>query len=329
MGKVVLLIDNSNIFISGKERYGDAGARFSYPAFEKMCAEEDEIVEKHIAGSTPPSDDAFGGRMRTMGYEVHTYERVSAGYGRTKEKGVDTVLVMQGAGAIDRIKPDRVVLLTGDRDFMPIADLKYELEYKGQHTFVLDIWVFSNAMSPELQMASGRAFLIDEHQEDLVSFQNEDGTTGTFLQHTEDLDAEKAEAKRKAAERAAAREEEKRQAALERAAREAERERAAAERAAREAEKRQAALERAAEEEREQAAAREEEEQEKAAQEDKKRKKRLTRVAKVIGAVGGAGLAIAAVVVKRRGNAGAVNTPPPAKTFWQELKEMADKLNQM
>lgn len=60
MGKILILVDNSNVFISGKEVYDDETVRFSYSAFERICAGEDDIIEKHLAGSVPPSSDAFG-----------------------------------------------------------------------------------------------------------------------------------------------------------------------------------------------------------------------------------------------------------------------------
>ncbi len=68
MGTVLLLIDNSNIFISGKEKYGDPSARFSYSYFEKICAGNDTIVKKIIAGSTPPSNDRFWTQMEEKDY---------------------------------------------------------------------------------------------------------------------------------------------------------------------------------------------------------------------------------------------------------------------
>lgn len=96
MGKILILVDNSNVFISGKEVYDDETVRFSYSAFERICTGEDDIIEKHLASSVPPSSDAFWRKMENAGYHVHTYERQSAGYKRTKGKGVDMILGLQG-----------------------------------------------------------------------------------------------------------------------------------------------------------------------------------------------------------------------------------------
>lgn len=191
MGTVVLLIDNSNIFISGKEKYGDMNARFSYSEFEKICAGDDAIVEKHIAGSTPPSNDKFWTRMGKRGYKVHTYERVSAGYGHTREKGVDMILGMQGTRAIEKCKPDRVVLLTGDADFIPIANLRDEIRAENGDSFILDVWAFSDSLSPELKRVSDHVFKIDDFQERLIYFERQDGCCESFNEHYARIEEEK------------------------------------------------------------------------------------------------------------------------------------------
>lgn len=204
MGTVVLLIDNSNIFISGIEKYGDISARFSYSEFEKICAGDDAIVEKHIAGSTPPSNDRFWTRMEKKGYKVHTYERVPAGYGHAREKGVDMILGTQGTRAIEKYKPSRVVLLTGDGDFIPIAKLRDDIRAEEGNSFILDVWAFSNSMSPELERVSDNVFKIDDFQERLIYFQSQDNRIETFDEHYARIAEEKAVVEREAEEREAA-----------------------------------------------------------------------------------------------------------------------------
>lgn len=190
MGKILLLVDNSNIFIAGKERFG-INARFSYKKFEKVCTGNDIIVEKHLAGSTPPPNDAFWDRMKQEGYKVHTYERVFAGNGHKKEKAVDMVLGVLGGAAIEKIKPDRVVLLTGDRDFIPIAKLRDEMKKEHGHFFVLDVWAFAEALSSELERVCDRVFKIEDYKEELVYFQYEDGSTESFDEREARIASEK------------------------------------------------------------------------------------------------------------------------------------------
>lgn len=216
MGKIILLVDNSNIFIAGKETYG-INARFSYEKFETICTESDIIVEKHLAGSTPPSNDAFWDKMERKGYRVHTYERVSAGYGHKKEKAVDMVLGVLGAAAIQKIKPDRVVLLTGDRDFIPIAKLRDEMKKEQGYSFVLDVWAFTEALSSELERVCNRVFKIEDYKEELVYFQYENGITESFAEKEARIALEKkqreeysyAEKKKKSEEEKLAQEERK------------------------------------------------------------------------------------------------------------------------
>ena len=194
MGKILILVDNSNVFISGKEVYDDETVRFSYSAFERICAGEDDIIEKHLAGSVPPSSDAFWRKMENAGYHVHTYERQSAGYGRTKEKGVDMILGLQGGLAICRLKPDRVVLLSGDCDFMPLAKLRDDMKEEGS-TFTLDVWSFEDSLSSELSKVADRTFYIDDYKDKLIYFQSADGHTESFTEHADRIEKEKAEAK--------------------------------------------------------------------------------------------------------------------------------------
>lgn len=181
MEKILLLIDNSNIFIAGKAMFG-ANARFSYANFEKVCRNSGVIVEKHLAGSTPPANDAFWEKMKRDGYKVHTYARVPAGYGHTKEKGVDMVLGINGTHAIGKIQPDRVVLLTGDRDFVPIADLRDGIKNEQGTSFVLDVWAFSDALSSELERVCDNVFKIEDFKEDVIYFQYENGGIESFLE---------------------------------------------------------------------------------------------------------------------------------------------------
>lgn len=194
MGKILILVDNSNVFISGKEVYDDETVRFSYSAFERICAGEDDIIEKHLAGSVPPSSDAFWRKMENAGYHVHTYERQSAGYGRTKEKGVDMILGLRGVLAIYRLKPDRVVLLSGDCDFMPLAKLRDDMKEEGS-TFTLDVWSFEDSLSSELSKVADRTFYIDDYEDKLIYFQSADGHTESFTEHADRIEKEKAEAK--------------------------------------------------------------------------------------------------------------------------------------
>lgn len=193
MGKILILVDNSNVFISGKEVYDDETVRFSYSAFERICTGEDDIIEKHLAGSVPPSSDAFWRKMENAGYHVHTYERQSAGYGRTKEKGVDMILGLRGVLAIYRLKPDRVVLLSGDCDFMPLAKLRDDMKEEGS-TFTLDVWSFEDSLSSELSKVADRTFYIDDYEDKLIYFQSADGHTESFTEHADRIEKEKAEA---------------------------------------------------------------------------------------------------------------------------------------
>lgn len=186
MGRVVLLVDNSNIFIAGKETYQDSSARFSYPEFEKLCAEGDEIVEKFLAVSSPPQNDEFCSFMKKNGYQILAYKRQSDGCGHTREKGVDTGLSIAGVEAIGKQDPDRVVLLTGDADFAPLADLRDRKKKENGRSFQLEVWSFACSLSSSLAHVADKVCRIDDYAAQLVYFQNADGLIQPFREHAEE-----------------------------------------------------------------------------------------------------------------------------------------------
>ena len=190
MGSVLLLIDNSNIYVSTVQ-YFDKDARLSYDRFENVCRGNDVIIEKHLAGSTPPANDAFWSRMERIGYKVHTYERVPDGYGHKKEKGVDMAIGVWGGAAIQRLKPERVVLLTGDRDFIPFTGLRDEMRQLQGHSFELDVWSFSDSLSSKLEKACDHVYKIEDYKERLIYFQYEDGTIELFTEREKRIEAER------------------------------------------------------------------------------------------------------------------------------------------
>lgn len=174
MGTAILLVDDSNIFISLKNACGNSAVRFNFRAFEAICAKEDDIVEKHIAGSTPPISNTFWSHMENMGYVVHTFKRKVFSDGHSHEKCVDVILATECVHAIDRLKPDRVILLTGDGDFTNIASIRNRMQLEQGKAFTLDVWAFRHSLSSELKRVADNTFLIDDFQEKLVYLPKQD-----------------------------------------------------------------------------------------------------------------------------------------------------------
>ncbi len=89
--------------------------------YEAVCPDDLSIGRSSLFGSRPPADDSLWAVARARGFEVTVFDRNAF----NKEKGVDMEM---GAQIIDDsyqwMKPerdDRVVLVSGDQDFLPIV----------------------------------------------------------------------------------------------------------------------------------------------------------------------------------------------------------------
>lgn len=118
----LLIVDNSNIFITLKQQYADdLSVRFDCEKFAKDFVSFPNL-QKVIVGSTPPKTDSFWNFMRDKGWEVYTYERSKSG----GEKGVDTKVVTCGMRFINECKNKGVRghlhTMSGDRDMLPLIE---------------------------------------------------------------------------------------------------------------------------------------------------------------------------------------------------------------
>jgi len=193
MAEVLIVVDNSNIHVQTKESFG-YGARFSYSSFEKQFHESDNFVAKQITGSTPPAQDTFWNRMRRDGYEVITYERKQKRYGGTTEKSVDTAIVARATEAIILLKPEILVLFSGDFDMRPLVEMAKK------HSCVVHLWTYKESSSPDLEKECYKVFYIEDHKLDLIFYQICGGETETYAEFQERRELERqqhAEARRR------------------------------------------------------------------------------------------------------------------------------------
>ncbi len=167
--EVIIFVDNSNIFIGGKNKHGK-DARFAYEKFVKTVCGGDTLTKKWIFGSAPPGRDSFWDYMKDHGWEVTVFDRLS---GRG-EKQVDTSIVAEGVDLIARsIRPGRLVFLSGDKDFLPL------INKAKQYKWSVELWAYEQDMSQELPVACDSVNYLDEHTEFLY-FSKEDGSTETY-----------------------------------------------------------------------------------------------------------------------------------------------------
>lgn len=184
MSKILLVVDNSNIHVTAKEKHGQ-DARFSYEKFEKEFYSKDSFVAKQITGSTPPSTDAFWGYMERNGYKVITYERKRDLFGKSKEKGVDTAIGIRATEAIIDLEPEILVLFSGDLDMKPLVEIAKE------RSCIIHLWSFRESSSSDLEKECDKIFYIDEYESILIYFQNRQGHIESYAEHNERIANEK------------------------------------------------------------------------------------------------------------------------------------------
>ncbi|MEX5268539.1 NYN domain-containing protein [Kocuria sp. CPCC 204721] len=132
-------VDNSNLWIEGRRvsavRKGMAAnaveamnrkitdGSWSYDfgkLYEAICPDTAMIGRSALFGSRPPANDSIWELAREEGFEVAVYDRNAA----NKEKQVDTAIsTMMLEDSYEHMKEgDRVVLVSGDRDYLPVIE---------------------------------------------------------------------------------------------------------------------------------------------------------------------------------------------------------------
>lgn len=131
-------VDNSNVWIEGMRisavRKGQAADIYaamndnvtdhawSYDfgkLYQAICPAEAQIGRSSLFGSRPPENDSLWAMARQEGFEVFVFDRNFA----NKEKEVDVAIATQviedSFQYMQAPRGDRVVLVTGDRDYLP------------------------------------------------------------------------------------------------------------------------------------------------------------------------------------------------------------------
>lgn len=132
-------VDNSNLWIEGMRvsavRNGQAASMedaihrnvtdhsWHYDfgkLYQAVCPAGEAIGRSSLFGSRPPANDSLWQLARDKGFEVFTFDRNIA----NKEKQVDVAIATQMmADSYEHMKPgDKVVLVSGDRDYIPTIE---------------------------------------------------------------------------------------------------------------------------------------------------------------------------------------------------------------
>lgn len=117
---VLLFIDNSNIFVSGKDvaelvegRAARRSFRLEFEHLLELALAGRRLIKAYVVGSIPPEEKAIWERLEAVtGVAPELFER---GAGSGKEQGLDQCLQVNMLRAIsDHSDPQIAVLLTGD-----------------------------------------------------------------------------------------------------------------------------------------------------------------------------------------------------------------------
>lgn len=124
---VYIFIDNSNLWINAKRvekpsymtTKEDHRVRIEIGKLAE-CVSQGRIIRKvFVFGSRPPHADSVWEKMKEHGWEVVVKERNSW---TSKEKGVDTQLVVGMLDVFYKQEPETIVLVSGDADMFPAVE---------------------------------------------------------------------------------------------------------------------------------------------------------------------------------------------------------------
>jgi uncharacterized LabA/DUF88 family protein len=175
-------VDNSNLFIEGQRVAAvNAGMALSIwdamdrkifdftwnvdygKLYEFVCGQKEEIGCAKLWGSPPPHD-SFWEMVKKKGFKVVTYEKSPSG----KEKKVDVAIAHQvtkdAYTLIDR-KKDEIILVAGDKDFVPVLST---LKEDGFNTCV----VFWDHAAKELRESASSFISLNKWHKHLASGHN-------------------------------------------------------------------------------------------------------------------------------------------------------------
>jgi uncharacterized LabA/DUF88 family protein len=131
-------VDNSNVWIEGMRvsavRKGmaadtkDAMNRkitdqtWTYDfgkLYEAVCPDLEQIGRSSLFGSRPPENDSLWQLAESVGFDVILFDRNFSNKEKEVDVAIATQMVADSYEYMKRERGDRVVLLSGDRDYLP------------------------------------------------------------------------------------------------------------------------------------------------------------------------------------------------------------------
>ena len=171
--KVILYIDNSNIFINAQKHSAlkrkflkcvqDRTCRIDVGALTRIANNNRLIIHGKLYGSEPPALDSVWRAIRERKIEVHRSEKSAW---NLREKRVDTELVAAAIDDINELKEEAgdyrtIILFTGDEDMIPVVHRALK------HKWKVEVWSFKVALKSKYyeitkQSDNVKIFFIDD-----------------------------------------------------------------------------------------------------------------------------------------------------------------------
>lgn len=153
-------VDNSNVWIEGMRfsavrkgmaenirraldlKVTDQGWTYDFGRlYEIVCPDTEMIGRSSIFGSRPPENDSLWDLARERGFEVFVFDRNYANKEKEVDVAISTQILDDSYEHMNASNGDRVVLVSGDRDYLPVVE---SLDRRGIPTSVV-FWEHATA----------------------------------------------------------------------------------------------------------------------------------------------------------------------------------------
>ncbi|MHA1150432.1 MAG: LabA-like NYN domain-containing protein [Promethearchaeota archaeon] len=156
--RIILFIDNSNLFYA----FRAYGIHCDYLKLKEVISHKRNLIEAilymGIMYPVKEKDKAWLSKLSHLGYHVKTRAVKVAPNGRKKEKRIDILMAIDIIAAVYEKSFDKVVLVSGDGDFIPVIKKLKELNKK------VEIWSSKNLLSEQIKdiMGENNYFYIED-----------------------------------------------------------------------------------------------------------------------------------------------------------------------
>jgi hypothetical protein len=173
-------VDNSNVWIEGRRASAVAKGLaqsideaqekditdptwaydFGY-LYELACPPDSKVGRSILLGSKPPPNDSLWQLAKDEGFEVEVFDRNAGGREKEVDTGIVTMMLEDSFVHMQAERGDKVVLLAGDRDYVPALK---SLKRRGIGTRVV-FW--EHATARDLRGEADEFVPLDPHLQDL------------------------------------------------------------------------------------------------------------------------------------------------------------------